>query len=116
MCLFEREERMYSHQGGRHDQYRRWIGAYPDRIASPTRRREARFGEVVLLSRYLRQHGILSKISEQVRFIRKRFGRYEVIDFLTVQIALRHQRRAHPGGVLPAAPAVCHPIHGPVWA
>jgi hypothetical protein len=100
MCLFEREERMYSHQGGRHDQYRRWIGAYPDRIASPTRRREARFGEVVLLSRYLRQHGILSKISEQVRFARKRFGRYEVIDFLTVQIALRHQRRAHPGGVL----------------
>jgi hypothetical protein len=38
----------------------------------------------VLLSRYLRQHGILSKISEQVRFARKRFGRYEVIDFLTV--------------------------------
>jgi hypothetical protein len=38
----------------------------------------------VLLSRYLRQHGILSKICEQVRFARKRFGRYEVIDFLTV--------------------------------
>src|SRR5260370_11660199 len=53
-------------------------------LRSPTRRREARFGEVVLLSRYLRQHGILSKISEQVRFARKRFGRYEVIDFLTV--------------------------------
>ncbi|HET8842588.1 MAG TPA: hypothetical protein VFN35_14060 [Ktedonobacteraceae bacterium] len=28
--------------------------------------------------------GILSKISEQVRFARKRFGQYEVIDFLTV--------------------------------
>jgi hypothetical protein len=42
------------------------------------------FGEVVLLSGYLRQHEILSKISEQVRFARKRFGRYEVIDFLAV--------------------------------
>ncbi|MGB8346966.1 MAG: hypothetical protein WCD86_18910 [Ktedonobacteraceae bacterium] len=42
------------------------------------------FGEVVVLSSYLRQHGILSKINEQVRFARKRFGRYEVIDFLAV--------------------------------
>ena len=42
------------------------------------------FGEVVVISRYLRTHDILSKISEQVRFPRKRFGRYEVIDFLAV--------------------------------
>jgi len=42
------------------------------------------FGEVVLLSGYLCQQGILSKISEQVHFARKRFGRYEVIDFLAV--------------------------------
>jgi hypothetical protein len=42
------------------------------------------FGEVVLLIGYLRKHGVLSKISEQVRFARKRFGRYEVIDFLAV--------------------------------
>jgi len=42
------------------------------------------FGEVVLLSSYLRKHGMLSKISEQVRFARRRFGRYEVIDFLAV--------------------------------
>jgi hypothetical protein len=35
------------------------------------------FGEVVVISRYLRQHGVLSKISEQVRFVRRRFGRYE---------------------------------------
>jgi hypothetical protein len=41
-------------------------------------------GEVVLLSSYLRKHGMLSKISEQVRFARRRFGRYEVIDFLAV--------------------------------
>jgi hypothetical protein len=42
------------------------------------------FGEVVLLIGYLRKHGVLSKISEQVRFARRRFGRYEVIDFLVV--------------------------------
>ena len=38
----------------------------------------------VLLIGYLRKHGVLSKISEQVRFARRRFGRYEVIDFLAV--------------------------------
>ena len=40
------------------------------------------FGEVVLIISYLRQHGVLNKISEQVRFARRRFGHYEVIDFL----------------------------------
>jgi hypothetical protein len=49
------------------------------------------FGEVVMISRYLHKHGILSKINEQVRFARKRFGRYEVIDFLAVLAGLRHQ-------------------------
>src|ERR1700757_2029332 len=42
------------------------------------------FGEVVVISSSLRNHGMLSKINEQVRFERKRFGRYEVIDFLAV--------------------------------
>src|SRR5579859_2810146 len=42
------------------------------------------FGEVVMISSYLRKHGVLSKINEQVRFTRKRFGRFEVIDFLAV--------------------------------
>jgi hypothetical protein len=42
------------------------------------------FGEVVLLSRCLQKHGVLRKINEQVRFARKRFGCYEVIDFLAV--------------------------------
>src|ERR1700686_2738120 len=42
------------------------------------------FGEAVLLIAYLRKQGVLSKISEQVRFARRRFGRYEVIDFLAV--------------------------------
>lgn len=42
------------------------------------------FGEVVLLVEYLRKHNVLTKISERVRFARRRFGRYEVIDFLAV--------------------------------
>src|SRR5215469_5481355 len=42
------------------------------------------FEEVVLLIGYLRTHDVLSKINEQVRFARRRFGRYEVIDFLAV--------------------------------
>src|SRR5258708_641702 len=42
------------------------------------------FGEVVLISRYFHKHSILNKINEQVHFARKRFGRYEVIDFLAV--------------------------------
>ena len=33
---------------------------------------------------YLRKHAVLTKISEAVRFARRRFGRYEVIDFLAV--------------------------------
>jgi len=58
------------------------------------------FEEVVLISRYLRQQGVLSKINERVRFARRRFGHYEVIDFLAVRIALCYQRRTHPGSVL----------------
>jgi hypothetical protein len=42
------------------------------------------FGEVTLISRYLQRQGVLSAIEEQVRFARRRFGHYEVIDFLAV--------------------------------
>jgi hypothetical protein len=41
-------------------------------------------GEVTLIVGYLRKHDVLTKISEGVRFARRRFGRYEVIDFLAV--------------------------------
>jgi hypothetical protein len=70
------------------------------------------FGEVVVISRYLQKHKGPNTINEQVRFARKRFGRYEVIDLLAVLAGLRHQRRAHRGGVLRAASALCHPVHG----
>src|SRR6266699_88399 len=42
------------------------------------------FGEVVLITEYLRKQGVLSKLNERVRFRRRRFGHYEVIDFLAV--------------------------------
>jgi hypothetical protein len=42
------------------------------------------FGEAALIVHYLRQHGVLDAIAEQVRFARRRFGRYEVIDFVAV--------------------------------
>jgi len=42
------------------------------------------FGEVVLLSQYLRKLGILTRLAEDIHFTRRRFGRYEMIDFLVV--------------------------------
>jgi len=42
------------------------------------------FGEITLIVFHLQHQGVLTDISEQVRFARRRFGRYEVIDFLAV--------------------------------
>lgn len=42
------------------------------------------FGDVVVISRSVRKHGVLSTITEQVRFARKRCGRSDVIDVLAV--------------------------------
>lgn len=42
------------------------------------------FGETTLIVHHLTHLGVLSSIKERVRFARRRFGRYEVIDFLAV--------------------------------
>jgi hypothetical protein len=42
------------------------------------------FGEAILIVEHLRKQGVFSAINERVRFARRRFGRYEVIDFLAV--------------------------------
>src|SRR5690348_11649565 len=42
------------------------------------------FGEVVLMTAHLRKHNVLTNIAERVRFARRRFGHYDVIDFLAV--------------------------------
>jgi hypothetical protein len=58
------------------------------------------FEEVVLLAAHLRKQGVLTKIDEGVHFARRRFGRYEIIDFVAVLAGLRQQRGTHPGSVL----------------
>src|SRR5712691_11176459 len=70
------------------------------------------FGEITLIVSHLQHQGVLTDISEQVRFARRRFGRYEVIDFLAVQIALCRQRRADAGSFLRADPPLEEHVHG----
>ena len=41
-------------------------------------------GEVALVASHLQKQGILTKIAERVRFARRRFGRYDVLDFVAV--------------------------------
>src|SRR6266702_8672834 len=41
-------------------------------------------GEVSLIAQYLKRLGVLSAIEERVRFARRRFGHYELIDFVAV--------------------------------
>jgi hypothetical protein len=54
--------------------------------ASPIPSVPAWFGEVALLAHTMTRLGLLSDISEQVRFARKRFGTFEVIDFIVMLI------------------------------
>src|SRR2546427_9523855 len=42
------------------------------------------FGEITLMAHHLQRQGVLAAIEEQVHFARRRFGRYEVIDFVAV--------------------------------
>jgi hypothetical protein len=66
------------------------------------------WGEVVILAQHLRQQGILACLTEGIHFTRRRFGRYEVIDFLVVLFgyAVSGERtlEAFYTGVIPFAP------------
>ena len=42
------------------------------------------FGEVTLVAQYCKHLGLLSALTEQVRFARSRFGQYDTIDFIAV--------------------------------
>jgi hypothetical protein len=55
------------------------------------------FAETILLAQYLRTHGLLDAITRQVRLVRGRFGRYEVIDFLALVLgyAISGERTLH---------------------
>src|SRR6266481_259268 len=63
------------------------------------------FGEAPLFACHLQRQGVLVAIEEQVRFARRRFGRYEVIDFVAVLAGLCGKLRADAGSLLRAAPA-----------
>jgi hypothetical protein len=41
-------------------------------------------GEVTVIAQYLQHLGVLSTIEERVRFVRRRFGHYDLIDFVAV--------------------------------
>jgi hypothetical protein len=41
-------------------------------------------GEVTVIAHYLGHLGVLSAIEERVRFARRRFGHYDLIDFVAV--------------------------------
>jgi len=42
------------------------------------------FGEVTMIAHFLKSQGVFAAIEEQVRFARRRFGRYDLIDFVAV--------------------------------
>src|SRR6266567_1091227 len=84
MCLFEGEKRNSSHQGGTDmisiaDESVHIQTSSDSQCATPSW-----LGEVALVASHFRKQGILNKIGERVRFARRRFGRYDVLDFLAV--------------------------------
>ncbi len=58
------------------------------------------FGEVVLIIEHLRKQGVLTKLSERVRFRRRRFGHYEAIDFLAVLFGRPLSTEKQTGGLV----------------
>jgi hypothetical protein len=44
------------------------------------------FGEGVLIAHHLKRQGVLSALEERVRFARRRFGHYDLIDFVVVRL------------------------------
>lgn len=70
------------------------------------------FGEGVLIIEHLRKQGILTKLSERMRFRRRRLGHYEVIDFLAVLAGLCQKLRMPTSSLLREAATLCGPLHG----
>ncbi len=62
-----------------------FCGDHPDLFSLRTRAPLLSwFGEVALIVEHLRKQGVFPAICERVRFARRRFGHYEVIDFVAV--------------------------------
>src|SRR6266568_785060 len=83
MCLFEREK--LTHTLKEADMTSIADGSVNiQAVAESAPSTPSWFGELTLMAAYLRKFGILSTLNERVRFARRRFGHFEVIDFLAV--------------------------------
>src|SRR5581483_5517098 len=83
MCLFEREERIYPLKEA--DMISLADGSIHIQTSSEVQfATPSWLGEAALVASHLRKQGILNKIAERVRFARRRFGRYDVLDFIAV--------------------------------
>ena len=69
------------------------------------------FGEGTLIAHYLKRLGVLSAIEERVRFARRRFGHYELIDFVAVLLAYAISGEARQGLKLFIGKAGCIHCH-----
>jgi hypothetical protein len=70
------------------------------------------FGEAVLIVGYLKKLGVLDAIAERVRFARRRFGHYEVIDFVAVLFGYAISGERTLEADLTSA---CSPLPLPTW-
>jgi hypothetical protein len=70
------------------------------------------FGEVAVIAHYLRHVGVLATIEERVRFARRRFGHYDLIDFVVVLLGYAVSRER----TLEAFYECVHPFATPFMA
>ena len=70
------------------------------------------FGEAVLIVGYLKKLGVLDALAERVRFARRRFGHYEVIDFVAVLFGYAISSERTLEADLTRA---CNPLPLPTW-
>src|SRR5579875_248669 len=115
MCLFEKEESNTFSQGGTYDQYRRRIGNHP-----------GFFWLRSLTAFVVWRGGGDRRIPAEARppdqdqrggtFCAAALRALRGDRFSRGLVRVCHQWGAHLRVVLRAAPALCHPVHGLVWA
>jgi hypothetical protein len=70
------------------------------------------FEEAVLIVGYLKKLGVLDALAERVRFARRRFGHYEVIEFVAVLFGYAISSERTLEADLTSA---CSPLPLPTW-
>ena len=71
------------------------------------------FGELSLIAHFLKRQGVLVALEEQVRFARRRFGHYDLIDFVAVLLGYAISGEATIETFYERG-AVRRRVHGPV--